>query len=194
MRLDTLRKYSVVDVEGLFLNVPLLLFEYNAITRAVENSTPYIMVLVLLFVLGLFFNKYTGTASILLLGYLAYTLNLNALLFASIWLTSIAISNKTRFLDKLLSYMFILSFNAYLLPGDQHIYLFVTMIPVLLYLSTTLSRLSVLQLSVSLILASIIVALSKITGSILTLNMFVFTIATAIYLAYNTIEKTTKEA
>ncbi len=194
MRLDTLRKYSVVDVEGLFLNVPLLLFEYNAITRALENSIPYIMVLVLLFVLGLFFNKYTGTVSILLLGYLAYTLNLNALLFASIWLISIAISNRTRFLDKLLSYMFILSFNAYLLPGGQHTYLLIAMIPVLLYLSTILSRLSVLQLSVSLMLAAIIVALSKITGSILTLNMFVFAIATAIYLAYNTIEKATKEA
>ncbi len=189
-----LRKYSVVDIEGLLLNTPLLLFEYYAITRIIGSNVINVIALALLFVLGVFFNKYTGAISIILLGYLAYTLNFNVLLFASLWLTGIAVSNKARFLDKLLSYMFVISFNAYLLPVDLHVYLLVALIPVLLYLSVVLSKHTIAQLSISLMLVSIIVALSRVTGSILTLNMFVFTIAVAIYLAYNTIEKATKEA
>ncbi len=191
MRLDMLKRYNSIDFEGVLLNMPLLLFEYYILTTLSLNNQS-VLLTILLLVLGAFSNRYTGVMALLILSYLAYTMNIQALLFASIWLIGIAFSKKTRFLDRLLSYMFILMFNAILISSNEYIYLLVSIIPILLYLSRSLGVRSITHLSLSLLFISIIIVLSKITNSILSLNLFVSIIAFSIYLAYKTISFTTE--
>ncbi len=191
MYLASLRKYSIIDLEGLLLNIPLLVFEYYIISKMLPQNQVYLLIIpILLLVLGASFNKYTGIISLLVLGYLAYTMNILALLYSSLWLTSIAFSNRTKFLDKLLSYMFILLFNAILIPQEEQIYLLISLVPVLLYLSISLERISIKQLSMSIAFISLIIILSKITDSLITLNVFVSVIAVAIYFSYKLVDST----
>ncbi len=187
---DILRKYNSIDFEGLVLSIPLLLFEYYMLFEwSLDNHA--LLLVTLLLVLGLYSNRYTGTLALFILGYLAYTTNVKALLFSSVWLIGIASSNKTRFLDKLLSYMFALVFNAVLVPtSEEHTYLFVSTIPIILYLSRNLEKHPTVYLSISLLFVSAVILLSRITGSILSLNLFASVIVISIYLAYRTISVT----
>jgi len=189
--LDTLKRYSVVDFEGVLLNTPLLLFEYYMITT-LSSGGQSIPLILLLLILGTLSNRYSGAMALLILGYLAYTINIQALLFASIWLIGISFSKRTSFLDKLLSYMFILVFNAVLASSNEYMYLLVSMIPVLFYLSRSLERNPATHLSLSLLFVSAVIVLSKITDTILSLNLFASIIAISIYLAYRTISLTTE--
>lgn len=191
MSLDTLRKYNSVDFEGLLLNAPLLLFEYYMLAT-LSSNTQIIFLVLLLLVLGVLSNRYSGAIALFILSYLAYVMNVRALLFASMWLIGIVSSKKTGFLDRLLSYMFILIFNAVLVSSNEHIYFLVSMIPALLYLSRNLENRPTIYLSLSLLFVSAIILLSKITNSILSLNLFAFVIAFSIYLAYKTISLTTE--
>ncbi len=188
---DTLKRYSAVDFEGILLNTPLLLFEYYMIvTLTLGNQS--ILIILLLLVLGVLFNRYSGAIALFILSYLAYTMNIRVLPFASIWLIGITISKRTGFLDRLLSYMFILVFDAILVSSNEYIYLLVSMIPVLLYLSRSLEKHPAIHLSLSLFFVSAIIVLSKITDSILSLNLFASIIVLSIYLAYKTISLTTE--
>lgn len=188
-----LRLSGRVNLRGFIASAPILLVVYYILYTMNIVLHVYILVSILL-LLGLYFNRYTFTISLVILSYLTLILPSLGVYGLTMWLIGLICAKPTSFVDLVIAFTVIVSSLSLVIDLGLTVIILLTPLAVYILGLTGVDLIhSPRFLGLSLLLVAIAVVVAKVTNSNTVLDVYALSTITSILLLERITKASTME-